>query len=262
MAKRHVVTFMVLTSLIPCAGCRLEVNGGVRGNGDVATETRALDRIDAVALECRGDLVIALGDREELIVEAESNLIELIVSEVEDGKLTLRASRGTSLRPTRPIRFALTVRSLDAIRNTGSGDITAPRLRSERMDIELTGSGDLALQGLASGACSLRLTGSGDATIGELRADELTVRQSGSGDVEIDEGGAERFEARLSGSGDCKAAGFRARRASVHASGSGGVSVHVEDVLECRISGSGGVRYGGDPDVEVTTTGSGRAERR
>ncbi len=262
MTKRHLVTYMALASLLLCAGCRFEINEGVRGNGDVVTETREVNRIDAVYLRCQGDLVITLGDREELVVQAESNLLELIETEVEDGTLTLRTTRGTNLRTTKSIRFALTVRALEAIRSTGSGDITAPRLQAKRMDIELTGSGDLDLKGLETGECSLRLTGSGDATIGELRADELTVRQTGSGDVEIDAGVTAQFAAHITGSGECQAAELRTRHATVRITGSGGVDVYVEDSLDCRISGSGGVRYGGDPAVEVKSTGSGRARHR
>jgi len=258
---RRIAAAAALASLVLCAGCRLEINEGVKGNGDVVTETRAFEGIDAVALRNQGDLIITLGDREELIIQAESNLIELLETEVDDGTLVLREKRGVRLRPTKPIRFALTVRSLEGIRNSASGDITAPRLRAERMDIRLSGSGDLDLRGLETGECVVRITGSGDATIDALEAVSLAVRQSGSGDLEIGVGAADSFEAHLSGSGGCRAPELRTRQTTVRASGSGGISVHVEDDLEGHLSGSGGVRYSGDPKVDVSSSGSGRARR-
>jgi hypothetical protein len=262
MQRRNPIAPVLLAGLLLCAGCRMVINEGVRGDGDVTSVTREVEPFDAVELACQGDLFIALGDREELVIRAEKNLLEHITSEVHGRELTLRAERGVNLRPTRPIRYELTVRTLSGIRLTGSGDVVAPHLRSEGMDLALSGSGDLELQGLTTGTCDLRITGSGDAEIGRLEADALDLQITGSGDAKIGEGGAERFEAQVTGSGDCKAAGLKTRRAEVRISGSGGIAVHVDDELDCRITGSGDVRYTGEPDVDVTCTGSGRARRR
>lgn len=262
MPSRYLFIIVVLACQILSGGCRMVLNEGVRGNGDVTAETRPVDAIDAVKLTNQGDLFITLGEREELVVRAESNLLEHIVSDVADGELTLRSERGVNLRPTRPIRYELTVRELESIRGSGSGDIAAPRLRAERMDLTLTGSGDLDLDGLETGEGSLRITGSGDAEIGRLRAEVFDLRVTGSGDVKIREGDVHDFEAQITGSGDCKAADLRTRRAEVRLSGSGGLSVHVDETLDCRITGSGDVRYGGSPDVDASVTGSGRAKRR
>ena len=262
MLSRYFFVLVILACLVLSSGCRMVLNEGARGNGDLTTETRQVDSFDAVELACQGDLVISLGEREELVIRAESNLLEHITSEVSGGELNLRAARGVNLRPTKSIRYELTVRSLEAISSTGSGDIVAPRLRSERMELRLTGSGDLDLEGLETGDGSLRITGSGDAEIGRLVAEAFSLRITGSGDVKILDGGVRGFEAQVTGSGDCKAADLETRTAKVRISGSGGVSVHVDETLDCHISGSGDVRYSGDPDVDVTTTGSGRAKRR
>jgi len=253
---------LILACQVLNSGCRMVINEGVRGNGDVTTVTRAVDALDAVELACQGDLVITLGEREALTITAESNLLELITSEVDGGELTLRAERGVNLRPTKSIRYELTVRELERIRGTGSGDISAPRLSSEHMDLTLTGSGDLDLEGLETGDCSLRITGSGDAEIGRLEAEAFGLRITGSGDVKIFDGTARSFEAQITGSGDCKAADLETRTAEIRISGSGGVAVHVDETLDCRITGSGDVRYGGSPDVDATVSGSGRARRR
>lgn len=262
MLSRYLFMLVILACQILNSGCRMVINDGVRGNGDVTTDTRRLEAFDTLELACQGDLLIQLGDRDELVIRAESNLLEHITSEVDGGELTLRAEPGTSLRPTKPIRYELTVRSLEAIRSTGSGDISAPSLRTEHMDLVLTGSGDLELEGLQTEDCSLRITGSGDVEIGRLEAAVFGLRITGSGDVKLADGNARSFEAQITGSGDCKAADFEARSAEVRISGSGGVAVHVDETLDCRISGSGDVRYGGDPDVDATVTGSGRARRR
>ena len=93
MNTRRCGALAALAVLLACAGCRLEIGEGVRGNGEVVTETRALSGVDAVELACQGDLVIELGDREELVVEAESNLMDLISTDIDDGELVAHSCR-------------------------------------------------------------------------------------------------------------------------------------------------------------------------
>jgi hypothetical protein len=261
MSKRFIASLCLLVGVVALSGCQFVINEGLRGDGDLVTENRDIEEIDAVHLACQGDLIIVLGDREELIVQAESNLMEHIVTKVEDGTLVIRQESGYNLRPTKGLRFALTVRNLEEIRNTGSGDIVAPELDVASFEARLSGSGDLDLDRVLAKDCFFRVTGSGDISVDNITAETLAVDQTGSGEVKIADGRATRFEASLTGSGDCKARDLEVDRAVVRASGSGGVSVHVNDHIEGRLSGSGGLRYGGSPEVDVRTTGSGRARK-
>jgi len=262
MSKRFVASLCLLVCVVVLSGCRFEFNEGLRGDGDLVTETRDVEDIDVVHLACQGDLIIVLGDRESLTIQAEGNLLDYIVTEVNDGTLVIKTKSGYNLRPGKRIRYALTVRGLEGIRNSGSGDIEAPSLDTKSFFARLSGSGDLDLVRVLATDCSLQATGSGDIEVGKVTLKNIEINLTGSGDVKIADGRATQFEARLSGSGGCKAHNLEVDRAVVRATGSGGISVHVNDRVEGRLSGSGGLRYGGSPEVDVKATGSGRARKR
>ena len=214
----------------------------MRGSGNVVTETREVSGIDAVQLAVDGTLTIHQGDEEGLTIEAEDNILPLLETRVERGTLTIRYDRRVdSIRPTRPVRLQLAVRGLSAIGVSGSGQVEAPALRAEKLELVVSGSGAV--------------------TLGELQARELETVISGSGRVEAS-GEVGSQGVRISGSGDLSAEGLRGGDAAVVISGSGRATASVGGKLAVTITGSGELRYRGNPAaVTQVITGSGRVTR-
>src|SRR5215212_8679511 len=92
-AFRHLPTLALASSLALVAGC-----GGVRGSGVMASETRSVSGFSEVALSGTGDVRIAQSGQESLTIEAEDNLLPLLETFVEDGRLTLRTRPGVDIR--------------------------------------------------------------------------------------------------------------------------------------------------------------------
>ena len=107
-------------ALAPLAGCQA-LGPQVVGSGVVATEDREVAAFHALAVSGAADVIITPGDAPALTIEAEDNLLPLIRSDVEDGKLVLGFKPNTSVRTTRPVVFRLTARELDAVSFSGSG---------------------------------------------------------------------------------------------------------------------------------------------
>lgn len=98
--------------------------GPVTGSGLVRSESRTVRDFREVALDGTGTLTITQGATEALTIEAEDNILPVLASNVRDGRLTL-GERGTiGIRPTKPIRYTLTVQDLGAVRLSGSGTIS------------------------------------------------------------------------------------------------------------------------------------------
>ncbi len=112
------VLVMVLLGLAVCQAAPL---GPVIGSGLMRSEARTVRDFREVALEGTGTLTITQGATEALTIEAEDNILPVLTSEVRAGRLTL-SERGTSgIRPTKPIRYTLTVQDLGTVRLSGSG---------------------------------------------------------------------------------------------------------------------------------------------
>lgn len=234
-------SLLALAAAAVAASCTLSVGGGIRGSGDVTSETRSVSGFSVVAVTNQGDLDVEIGGDEKLVVTAEANLLPHITSQVRDGKLILGTARGVSLRPTKPIRYILTVRALEGLETSSSGDIKADRLEAERF--------------------SLRSSSSGDIDVGELSANELTASLSSSGDVSITGGQIDFLDLDLSSSGDYDAEEVGCRQASVRITSSGDASIRVEERLEATLTSSGNLYYRGDAQVDARTTSAGKVRR-
>jgi hypothetical protein len=212
---------------------------GVRGSGNLVSEERQVSGIDLVSLETEGIMTIQIGDEERLTVEAEDNLLPYIITEVRSGRLLVRTQNGVELDSTQPIRYLLTVKALEGLDISSSGDINSDALQAERFMIGVSSSGSLDIAG--------------------LNAESLRADISSSGDVKIAGGEVSELDLDVSSSGNFDAEDMAAGSAQVALSSSGDARLRVTDALNASISSSGNLYYHGDPELSVTTSSSGEA---
>lgn len=87
------VLFVVFLAF--AVGCEARVVG----SGKPASETRAVSGFHGVELAATGTLDITQGDKEELVAEADDNLLPLIETTVKsDGTLLIAFKRGESIQ--------------------------------------------------------------------------------------------------------------------------------------------------------------------
>lgn len=211
----------------------------IRGSGVVASESRPVQEFDAILLSGFGEILLDLGERPSLRVEAEAELLPYLETVVEGRQLEIRTRRGFRLQPTRPVRYHITMPDLDSVRISGSGDLQVVHVDVDRLDLSISGSGDIQ--------------------IGRLLAERLGVDISGSGHVEVEGGEVGRQEIRITGSGECFTDGMASSEARVEITGSGEATVWARESLNVRITGSGDVGYYGSPQTSVSGRGSGEA---
>lgn len=277
------ITFVLIVVVFSCLVCAIAgwQARWVRGSGHVIEEERAVSDFTGVKLTTFGNVYIEKGEKETLRIEAEDNLIRYFEVAVYGHNLEIKNREGVSLHPTRPVNFYLTVKELDTIVLSGSGDIKAPNLEAEQVSIIISGSGDVETGRLEadevemkiSGSGSLDVTGSkvkkqhiiingsGDVNLGDVEADLIEVQITGSGSLDVAGGEVEQQRVVISGSGDYEARNLTSAEAKIHLSGNGSTTLHVRDRLEVSLSGSGDVDYVGQPTVEQVVTGSGDVER-
>jgi hypothetical protein len=208
----------------------------VRGSGKVIEETRDVSGFDSVLLEGSGNLFVEQGSQEGLRIEAEDNLIPLMEIEVKNSRLTIGFKPNTSINPTRPMNFYLTVKDLRAINLAGSGAAELKALKTDQMAFTIGGSGDIKADRLAAGTLKVHVFGSGNIQVtGDVK--DLTVE--------------------LNGSGDYDGLDLKSATADVTSNGSGSANVNASETLKVKIAGSGSVKYRGTPDITKSILGSG-----
>ena len=184
-------------ALAACSGIRPNQNP-VTGSGRVTTETRAVSGFTTIVLAGSGDATIVIGEPEQVAIQAEDNLLPYITTDVASGRLTVGTRPLTSLSPTQPLRYTITVKHLEGIDLTGSGTVDVPQVSADWLKFEIHGSGDITAVG-ATDQLDAWLYGSGNIIARELLAQSARVEIPGSGHVIV--WASDQLNATIKGSG-------------------------------------------------------------
>jgi len=238
-------TKLLYTSILPLlalilSSCNVSV---VRGSGHVVSETRPVSDFNRVELVGSGDVVLTQGSEEALTVEAEDNLMSHLRTEVRGHTLYLGFTDNVAseiIVPTRPVKYYVSLKTLEGLKLSGSGNITAHELQAGQLGLDISGSGDIVID--------------------SLTAQTVESSISGSGKVQLSQGNAPEQRVEISGSGNYQGEKVAGQAVTVQISGSGNATVQAQETLEARISGSGDIYYYGTPRVTESVTGSGRVK--
>jgi hypothetical protein len=207
----------------------------IRGNGIPDSEARLVNGFSSVASEGNFTVHITSGTQHKLIIEAESNLMEYIETEVNGGHLRIHTRGFTNLRNRLPIEVYVTTPELKGIVQSGSGSITTGYFEAETFNCVVSGSGSIETS---------------------VAANVVDAVMSGSGRLHIS-GSASNGNLIVSGSGKLNAEDLLVQDCDAKITGSGDIWTNVSHYLKAVVTGSGYVFYSGRPQVETVVSGSG-----
>lgn len=215
----------------------------IPGNKEVTNQTRSVAIYDQISVTGMMDVKLIAGIAGKIDIEAESNLMEFIETEVNNGHLRISIQKGVNIEPSRnyPIRIVIPFETLGALTLTGSGHIrNSDVIKARSFKINVTGSGNMNLN---------------------LISENIESTLTGSGDLKLS-GTAREFKCNVTGSGDVFAYDLKADRIEASVTGSGDIELSVENELDAKISGSGDIKYRGNPDKQnFKTSGSGTVSK-
>lgn len=232
-------TWLPLLAAVALVGCTTTIIGGIRGSGDLTTESREVSGFNEVVLEGSGTVSISITGSESLTIEAEDNLISHLTSDVRGGRLVLGTD--TPMSTTRGITYTITAAGLDGITIDGSGSVEVAKVTSDDFTAEINGSGTMNLSDLELGSLDSTISGSGGMTVA---------------------GNADDIRVEIPGSGAFNGENLTALDGDVSISGSGAAVVNVTGTLTAVIGGSGTIEYLDGPTVDSTISGSGSIRPR
>ncbi len=198
-----------------------ETSGTTNGSDNVTSETRNVSGFDEVELRGIGNLSIRQTGTESLTVEAEEDVLPKIRTEVVDNRLIIGSEPNTSIQTSEPINYELTVKDLRAVKLSGSGDVEAQDINTDKLSTIISGSGAVETSGSADSQ-EVDISGSGEYRAEDLRSKEAKIDVSGSGSAIVN--ASETLDAKVSGSGAVEYIGGPTVEKDV--SGAGRVSKH------------------------------------
>ena len=207
---------------------------------DVKKENRNIGDFDKISMSIPADLYLTQGSKNEIIIEADEDVLEKIETEVNGGTLNIEFERWYNYRGTKNIKIYVTVKSINKLILAGSGDIVSKSpIETEKLGLVITGSGTILIDDLNTKRVYAVISGSGDIRLGG------TVK-------------ANKLDATVTGSGDIITSDMEFEEADLTITGSGLIKAFVTERLDADITGSGRIYYKGKPLIDANVTGSGR----
>lgn len=249
MKIKYLFYVLLALLLVSCSCSRENLSFKFGDAGPTVTNYRSLRGFERIEVLGSPTVYYQQADSFSVKVKGPKELVDRIVTEVDEGKLTIR-NRGklgmfnVSFGDDNSLAVYVTSPDLISVYLGGSGDfISENTVDTDVMDVNLKGSGDIQFARLLCDRCHLEVVGSGDATIRNLDTRETDISLVGSGDIRLHQQNADKTRITLRGSGDvdvefAKGCGFvdaqlagsgdidlkgTVRTASVHKSGSGDI---------------------------------------
>jgi hypothetical protein len=247
-------------------------------------ETRTVGTFTKIAFRLPGKLLLRQGDVQKVEIEGKQDILKEIETEVEGSRLVIGKEsqwKNFNWKDDDRITVYITVKNLDAISVSGSGDVIGEtKFTTGDLELNVSGSGSLKIEVDATGEIEGDVSGSGDIVLkgkcknfdsdisgsGKVNialsiTDVANFELSGSGKVEAS-GTANTVKASISGSGKVLAANLEVNRCEIRIAGSGDVEVNVKNEIDANITGSGSVNYKGNPSkINSHSSGSGKIHK-
>jgi len=208
----------------------------VEGSGVMVTETRDAGTFHSIVFAAAGNVNIGQTDSIGCQITADDNVVDLIVTRVEDGVLYIEVEDGYNLVDY-DLTVNLSINTLETVTLSGVGVLsTVGQIQVNQITFVVGGVGlidfDVDANGVVStltGVASLALSGS---------SDSHTITSTGVGNINAFDLVTGNTTAVMTGIGNAE--------------------VYSSDQLTVTIAGLGSVYYKGNPSISATITGTGR----
>lgn len=176
---------MFFMALILLSNTSCMFKEGIRGNGIVEEEVRNVPAFNQLDISGTFNVFLSQGETESVTIEADSNIIPVIQTEVNDGRLSVKIENGVKISKSKKSSVYITINDINKLDFRGVGNLKClTDLNLSIVDISNSGVGNMELTGSAQ-VCSIHNSGVGNLKASDFVVQKLTVSNVGVGNVEI-----------------------------------------------------------------------------
>jgi hypothetical protein len=202
-------------------------NNGISGNGNVEEESRDVSGFSGVHASTGIDVFISQGSGFDVKVEADENLLEVILTELNGNMLVIKTDR-VNIRSAKSKKVYVTMPKLEELKISSAGDCKGMTpFNCDDLRVSISSAGDLKL---------------------DVEANRIDINISSSGDATLT-GRTGVLDANLSSAGDLHAFDLIAETVSVDVSSAGDARVHASEEISMNASSAGNIYYKGGAEV-------------
>ncbi len=226
----------ILVLLFTTSSCFMDGITGIKGNGNVISEDRTISSdFDVIKVQQGINLYLTQGNSTEIKVEADENILDLLITEVKNGELKVYFDKNVYRAKARNVY--LTTNTISKIRTSSGASVRSENtLQTKSLDLE------------SSSGSSIKIY---------VNTTEVTSECSSGADIDIF-GNTETLSANASSGSSIDADELEAVDVYAKVSSGANINVNVSGKLTAKASSGGDIDYEGSPtDVNKDTSSGG-----
>ncbi|WP_299523170.1 head GIN domain-containing protein [Winogradskyella sp.] len=229
---------IVVTSILSILmlSCNISFGPGIDGDRNVVVQDRPISSdFESIKVSQGLDLYITQSNEVALTVEADENLHELIMTEVENGVLNIYTKENIRRAASRKIK--LNISDIAAIKATSGSDVFSTNtIEVDELELNCTSGADIKL---------------------DVKTETLNCHSTSGSDIKLS-GTTTMLIAEATSGSDIEASNLKAVTSKVKASSGADISVNTSKELTARATSGADIRYSGNPEkVDKSDSSSG-----
>lgn len=211
----------------------------IAGKGKVIFQEREIKGFKAVNIKGAYDVFLKKGNKELVVIEADSNLMSTIQTDLYDSILNVYNTK--NIIRSKELKLIICCPRLNSISFSGATELGCDSgMDFKDLNINISGAGRIDMN---------------------MSLDNLNAIISGGAELNF-RGKVNVMAVSITGAGNIDALKFEAQFCKIDISGFGRGKVNVNKKLDVNISGAGKIDYIGNPEVKQSITGAGKVRRR
>ena len=237
------ILFACVLFIISCDNMTVSTGDGsekVEGSGKLGSEVREISTFDQIKIEGVFNVFLSQKDKESIRVEADENILPLVLTSVENNVLTVKLKDNTSISKMKKINVYISMVNISSLKSEGVGMLNCEnQLNLNSLELNLSGVGASRLN---------------------LEVGTLTIKSELVGALFLT-GTAKDVTVKHNGIGAFEAFDLKAEKLNIETDGVGKAEVFASSELIIEANGVGGVKYKGNPKTKnIKSEGVGSVE--
>ena len=150
----------------------------VTGNGKIVAKSYELPNFDTITVSGNNKVIIKFGDKSQVGITADSNVISYVRVSVADKNLYVKTAPNITINPSQPINLIITMKALHGINTGGVSEIHVANINSKFLTVNLGGVSKCYLSGKV-GNLSINSGGVSKIFASKLMADNVAIHAAG-----------------------------------------------------------------------------------
>lgn len=224
--------FFVLT-IVFYSSCTNFAKPKEKGSGNIITQQSTISSFDAINVTDGLNVIVTMGEKEDITIQADDNLMEHIITEVENGNLKIYAAKNINQEN---IRIDVVAVELSQLQASAAANLKITNtVKTELFNCEVSSAANIELM---------------------IQTESLSVSASSSGRMKL-KGRVDEANLSASSAGMIDAKSLVTENCTAQASSGGEVAVEVTGDLNALASSGGTINYIGNPTIQNKEISSG-----